>query len=187
MAARYPRCAVLMWLHGVVRRRYVAAMVSHEEESGRVHSYILIFKLHLGRQWQCYFSNLYACFSCCYSVQFRLNQWRNRQGGKGQSAPKTSDREISADLPGKKRQGKKGKGVKIEKKRRKNVKWKVEKLQNEERTFFIFFYLFIYLFIYFFFCFSLFKTTTIRFWSTKMEIFYQEKAFHTWKKKNQEK
>ena len=37
MAARYPRCAVLMWLHGVVRRRYVAAMVRCEEESGRVH------------------------------------------------------------------------------------------------------------------------------------------------------
>ena len=25
-----------MWLHGVVRRRYVAARVRHEEESGRV-------------------------------------------------------------------------------------------------------------------------------------------------------
>ena len=36
MAARYPRCPVLMWLHGVVRRRYVAAMVRREEESGRV-------------------------------------------------------------------------------------------------------------------------------------------------------
>ena len=36
MAARYPRCTVLMWLHGVVRRRYVAAMVCREEESGRV-------------------------------------------------------------------------------------------------------------------------------------------------------
>ena len=40
--------------------------------------------------------------------------------------PRTSDRELSADLPGKKRQGKKGKGVKIEKKRRKIVKGKVE-------------------------------------------------------------
>ena len=36
MAARYPRCAVLMWLHGAVRRRYVAVMVRREEESGRV-------------------------------------------------------------------------------------------------------------------------------------------------------
>ena len=36
MAARYPHCALLMWLQGVVRRRYVAAMVRREEESGRV-------------------------------------------------------------------------------------------------------------------------------------------------------
>ena len=91
-------------------------------------------------------------------------------GGKGQSAPpppETFDREISADLPGKKRQGKeKGKGVKIEKKRRKIVKEKVEKLQNEERTFLL----------------SLFKTTKICFGSTKMEIFYREKAFHAGEK-----
>ena len=40
--------------------------------------------------------------------------------------PKTSDWEIFADVSGKKRQGKKGKGVKIEKKRRKIVKGKVE-------------------------------------------------------------
>ena len=87
---------------------------------------------------------------------------------------------------------KKGKEVKIEKKRRKivkgkvkNLKWKVEKLQNEERTFlgedpfFPFFF-------FFFFCFPLFKTTKICFGSTKMEIFYWEKAFHTGEK-NQEK
>ena len=46
-----------------------------------------------------------------------LHQWRNRRGAGGQSAPpETSDREIFADVSGKKRQGKKGKGVKIEKK-----------------------------------------------------------------------
>ena len=39
MAARYPCCAVLMWLHGVVRRRYVAGRVRREEESGRVCTY----------------------------------------------------------------------------------------------------------------------------------------------------
>ena len=39
--------------------------------------------------------------------------------------PETSDREVFADVSGKKRQGKKGKGVKI-KKRRKIVKGKVE-------------------------------------------------------------
>ena len=59
-------------------------------------------------------------------------QWCNRLGGgerQGQSAPpppETSDREIFADVSGKKRQGKKGKGVKVEKKRRKIVKGKVE-------------------------------------------------------------
>ena len=54
-----------------------------------------------------------------------LIQWRNRRGrrGGGGSAPETSDREIFADLPGKRG---KGKGVKIEKKRRKTVKGKVE-------------------------------------------------------------
>ena len=65
-----------------------------------------------------------------------------RGGGQGaECPPETSDREISANLPGKNRQAKKGKRVKIEKKRRKiakgkleNWKWKVEKLQNEERT-----------------------------------------------------
>ena len=52
-----------------------------------------------------------------------INQWRNRWGAGGKVPPETSDGEISADLPGKKRQGK---GVKIEKKRRKIVKGKVE-------------------------------------------------------------
>ena len=38
--------------------------------------------------------------------------------GQGQSAPQTSDREIFADLPGKKDKEKSGKGGKLEKKRR---------------------------------------------------------------------
>ena len=94
----------------------------------------------------------------------------------GRVPPQTSDWEISADLPGKKRQGKKGKGVKIEKKRRKivkgkvkNWKWKVESYKMRRGLFF-------------FFCFSLFKTTKICFGSTKLEIFYREKALHTRKK-----
>ena len=41
MAARYPRCAVLVWPHGVVRRRYVGAIVRREEESGCVRSTIV--------------------------------------------------------------------------------------------------------------------------------------------------
>ena len=46
------------------------------------------------------------------------------QGGR--VPPETSDREIFADVSGKKRKGENGKGVKIEKKRRKIVKGKVE-------------------------------------------------------------
>ena len=50
--------------------------------------------------------------------------------------PETSDREILADVAGKKRQGKKGKGVKIQRRKRENCKreggkleiWKGEKL-----------------------------------------------------------
>ena len=95
-------------------------------------------------------------------------------GAGGRVPPGTSDREISADLPGKRRQGKKEKGVKIEKKRRKIVKGKkVEKLQNEERTspppFFFFF---------------LFKTPKVCFGSTKMEIFYREKKHFMPEKKS---
>ena len=57
-------------------------------------------------------------------------QWRNRRGGGGgrgaECPPETSDQEIFAYISGKKREGKNGKGVKIEKKRRKIVKGKVE-------------------------------------------------------------
>ena len=93
--------------------------------------------------------------------------------GGGGVPPETSDWEISADLPGKKRQGKKrgkGKGVKIEKKIRtilkglvENWKWKVESYKMRRWPFF-------------FFSFSFFKTTKICFGSTKMESFYREKA-----------
>ena len=51
------------------------------------------------------------------------------RGGGGQGAeclPETSDREIFAYVSGKKRQGKKGKGMKIKKKRRKIEKEKVK-------------------------------------------------------------
>ena len=58
----------------------------------------------------------------CYLAQ---RQWCDRQGSRMPQCctppppPETSDWEISAELLGKKRQGKKGKGVKIEKERRK--------------------------------------------------------------------
>ena len=62
-------------------------------------------------------------------------QWRNRQGGQGAECPQRL-------LTGKVRQGEKGK---MEQKRRKiekgeveNWKWKDEKLQNEDKTFFTF-------------------------------------------------
>ena len=64
--------------------------------------------------------------------QWLTQQWSNRGwGGRGQGAefpPETSDREIFADVSGKNRQEKKGKGVKIEKKRKKIAKgiWKLE-------------------------------------------------------------
>ena len=87
-------------------------------------------------------------------------------GGRGQSSPQRLLTWKFLLTYREKRGKEKGKGVKIEKKRRKIVKGKVEKLQNEERTF----------------CFSLFKTTKICFRSTKMEIFYREKAFHTGEK-----
>ena len=80
--------------------------------------------------------------------------------------------------------GKKRKEVKIEKKRRKIVKGKarreggkleieVGKVVKRGEDF---------LFVCLFFCFSLLKTTEICFGSTKMGIFYREKAFYAGKK-----
>ena len=48
------------------------------------------------------------------------------------------------------------------------------------RLFFVVVVFVLYCFV--FFCFSRFKTTQICFGSTKMEIFYREKAFHAGKK-----
>ena len=75
------------------------------------------------------------------------------------------------------KEGKKGKGVKIEKKR-KIVKGKVEncKWESYKKRCGLFFL--------FFFCFSLLKTTKICFGSTKMGIFYREKAPFTPGKKS---
>ena len=57
----------------------------------------------------------------------------------------TSDREISADLQGKERQGKKGKWSSKEGKWKgevENLQWKEEKVQNEENHFSFFFFFF---------------------------------------------
>ena len=105
-------------------------------------------------------------------------------GGGGAGAecpPETSDRETSGDLRGKKRPGKKVKGVKIEKKRRKvvNCKRAGGKLKMEGgkvkwgEDFFSFFLSFF---------FSLLKTTKICFGSPKIEIFYRGKHFTPEKK-----
>ena len=95
--------------------------------------------------------------------------------------------------PSGKRQGNKGKWRRKEGKlKREGGKWKRGKSGNGERTFsfFLFFVLFVLFFVlflflffvFFFFCFSLFKTNEISFGSTKIGIFYREKAFHTGKK-----
>ena len=109
-------------------------------------------------------------------------QWRNRRGGgaagtgrQGRVPPDTSNREISADLPGKKEARKRGKGMKIVKEDVGNWKRKVEKIQNEERSFFFFFF--------FFFCLSLFKNTKIIcFGSTKWKFSTRKKHFTPGKK-----
>ena len=129
-----------------------------------------------------------------------LNSGVTGGGGVGQSAPETSDREISAELPGKERQGEKGK---TEQKRRKIEKgrWEIENLMRKSYKMrrgpflflffvyvvaFCFLFLFLFLFVclgfFFFFCFSLFETTEICFGSTKIKIFYREKAFQAGKK-----
>ena len=102
---------------------------------------------------------------------FSVRGW----GERGQSAPPdTSDREISADLRGKERQGKTETG---EKKRRKREgeKLKMEggKVEKWREDFF---------FLFFFFAFHFSKTTKICFESTRMGSFYREKAIYTGKK-----
>ena len=93
-------------------------------------------------------------------------------GGGGavwQSAPETSDRGISADLSGKGREGKKENGVeKKENREREGGKMKMEwgKVTKWGEDFFL----------------STFQNDWHLFGSTKMEIFYREKAFHTGKR-----
>ena len=71
-------------------------------------------------------------------------QWRNRRGAGGaECPPETSDRDIFADVSGKKRQGKKGKGVKIEKRRWKIGNGSRKMLEKEVRTLFFFFFFFL--------------------------------------------
>ena len=77
-----------------------------EFDSSTVQSYLPAYIYHLYRN---------------NKFDLAFMQWRNTPWAGGRVPPDTSDREISADLP-----GKKGNGVKIEKKPNKIVKGKVE-------------------------------------------------------------
>ena len=127
-----------------------------------------------------------SLFSCCLLV---ISNYLSSgvTGGGGQvrgseCPPETSDEEISADLLGKRKKGKRG-GREMEKKIRKlvkgkveNLKWKEEKLQNEERTFFFFF----------FFLLLTFQNHKNLFWVYQNENFLLGKSISR-QKKNQEK
>ena len=100
-------------------------------------------------------------------------QWRNRRGGRGgQSAPqRLLTGKFLLTYREKRGKEKRERGEnwveKVE-----NWKWKQENVRKRGDD----------LFFFFFFCFSLLKMTKICFGSTKMEIFYREKAFHAGKK-----
>ena len=100
--------------------------------------------------------------------------------GRGQSVhPKTSDWGISADLPGKERQGEQVKWSRKEGKlKRGSEKLKMEG-GNVTKLGEVFFF---FLFYFFFLCFSLFKMTEVCFGCIKIGIFYSEKAFTSGKK-----
>ena len=66
------------------------------------------------------------------------------------------------------KKGKRGKNWEEKKGKCKREGGKVTKWEED---------LFFFFFFFFSFCFLLFKTTKIVFWSTKMEIFYREKAY----------
>ena len=68
-----------------------------------------------------------SCSFCmCYPICHHIGSGVTGRGQGAECPPETSDRENFADLLGKKRQGKNGKGRKTEKKKRKIVKGKVE-------------------------------------------------------------
>ena len=97
-------------------------------------------------------------FVCvCCQIPLRHIQWRNRRGNFCWRIGKKEARK---------------KGWKL---RRKGGKLEMEAGKRQKKRWGPFFF-------FFFFCFSLLKTTKICFGSTKMEIFYREKAFHAGKK-----
>ena len=108
--------------------------------------------------------------------------------GGGQGAvcpPETCDREIFADVSGKNREGKKGKGVQIDKKRRKMVKGRLKIGKGSRKSSKKIWRLFFFFFLFFFLPFT-FENDRNLFWV------YQNGKFSTGKKhftpgKNQEK
>ena len=105
-------------------------------------------------------------------------QWRNRRGaGGGQSAPpETSDREIFADVSGKKRQGKKGKGWKLS---RKGGKLEMEAGKRQKKRWGPFFF-------FFFFLLFTFENDENLFWVYQNGNFLPGKSISR-REKNQEK
>ena len=71
---------------------------------------------------------IYALTELCVNISIGHAQWCNRWGGGGRVPPETSDQEISADLLGKKWEGKKEKGWEI-KKEKENCKREGRKLK----------------------------------------------------------
>ena len=124
----------------------------------------------------------YVILDTCFHVFLPLTfpctaphlQWRNRQGG-AECPPRDFWPGNFCWRIGKKEAGKKGKRGENWEEKVENWKWKQENVRKRGEDLF-----------FFFFCFSLLKTTKICFGSTKMGIFYREKAFHAGKK-NQEK
>ena len=105
-------------------------------------------------------------------VLFWPMQWRNRRGGR--VPPRDFWPGNFCWRIGKKKARKKGKMGENWEEKVENWKWKQENVRKRGEDLFFFFF--------FFFCFSLLKTTKICFGSTKMGIFYREKAFHAGKK-----
>ena len=95
-------------------------------------------------------------------------QWRNRRGGRGGRVPPPRLLTGKFLLTYREKRGKE-KREKGRKLRRKGGKLGMEAGKRQKKRWGPFF---------FFFCFSLLKTTKICFGSTKMGIFYREKAFH---------
>ena len=114
---------------------------------------------------------------CRKSRKITVNQWRNMRGGR--VPPRDFCPGNFCWRTGKKEARKKGKRGENWEEKVENWKWKQKNVRKRGEDLFFFFF-------FFFFCFSLLKTTKICFGSTKMGIFYREKAFHAGKN-NQEK